>query len=73
MLNNFNLTKEAYFKWFHLVRAFPKSQKLAWLNGSGNIQNIIYLNHRVIKNNQILTIEKYIPKETIFLIYCSEK
>lgn len=37
MLNNFNLTKEAYFKWFHLVRAFPKSQKLAWLNGSGNI------------------------------------
>ena len=73
MLNNFNSTKESYFKWFQLVRAFPKSQKLAWLDDRGNFQNIIHLNNRVIKNNQILAIEKYIPKETILLIYCSEK
>ena len=29
----------------------------------GNCKNIVYLNHHLIKNNQILTIEKFIPKE----------
>ena len=29
----------------------------------GNCKNIIYLNHHLIKNNQILPIEKLIPKE----------
>ena len=29
----------------------------------GNCKNIVYLNHHLIKNNQILTTEKFIPKE----------
>ena len=29
----------------------------------GNCKNIVYLNHHLIKNNQILTIGKLIPKE----------
>ena len=33
------------------------------LNDKGNCKNIIYLNHHLIKNNQILAIEKLIPKE----------
>ena len=37
--------------------------KLAVLNDKGNCKNIIYLNHHLIKNNQILVIEKFIPKE----------
>ena len=36
--------------------------KLAVLNDKGNCKNI-YLNHHLIKNNQILVIEKFIPKE----------
>ena len=33
------------------------------LNDKINCKNIIYLNHHLIKNNQILAIEKLIPKE----------
>ena len=40
-----------------------KSWKLAVLRNKGNCKNIIYLNHHLIKNNQILAIEKLIPKE----------
>ena len=40
-----------------------KKMKLALLNDKENCKNIIYLNHYLIKNNQILAIEKLIPKE----------
>ena len=33
------------------------------MNDKGNCKNIIYLNHHLIKNCQILVIEKLIPKE----------
>ena len=63
MLNDFQLTQKLYFKWFQLIYAIPKSWKLAILNDKGNCQNIVYLNHHLIKNNEILLIEKLIPKE----------
>ena len=33
------------------------------MNNKGNRQNIIYLNHHLIRNKQILAIKKLIPKE----------
>ena len=37
--------------------------KLTLLNDNGNCQNLEYLSHHLIKNNQILALEKLIPKE----------
>ena len=61
--NDVQLTQKSYFKWFQLIHAIPNSWKLAVLNDKGNCKNIIYLNHHLIKNNQIIAIEKLIPKE----------
>ena len=48
---------------FQLIHAIPKSWKLAILNDNGNCKIIIYLNHHLIKNYQILAIKYNIPKE----------
>ena len=63
MLNDFQLIQKSYSKWFQLIHAIPESWKLVILNDKINCKNIIYLNHHLIKNNQILAIEKLIPKE----------
>ena len=62
ILSDFQLTQKSYFKWFQLIHTNPRPWKLAVLNDKGNCKNIIYLNHHLIKNNQILAIEKLIPK-----------
>ena len=64
---DFQLTQKCYFKWFQLIHAVPTPWKLAVLNDKGNCKSIIYLNHHLIKNNQILVIEKLIPKEVYSL------
>ena len=63
ILSAFQLTQKSYFKWFQLIHVIPRPWKLAVLNNKGNCKNIIYLNNHLIKNNQILAIEKLIPKE----------
>ena len=63
ILSDFQLTQKSYFKWFQLKHAIPKSWKLAVLNDKVNCKNFIYLNHHLIKNSQVLAIEKLIPKE----------
>ena len=59
--------------WFQLIHAIPRPWRVAVLNDKENCKNIIYLNHHLIKNNQILAIEKFIPKRTARFMYCSEK
>ena len=66
MLTDFQLTQTTYFEWFQLIHAISHSWKLAVLNDKGdlkNIKNMKMLNHHLIKNNQILAIEKLILKE----------
>ena len=63
LVSDFQLTQKSYFKWFQLIHAIPRPCKLAVLNDKGNCKNIIYFNHHLIKNNQILAIDKLIPKE----------
>ena len=38
-------------------------------NDDGNCPNLIYLNHRIIKNNQIQSVEKLNTKE-LFCLLC---
>ena len=63
ILSDFQLTQKSYFKWFQPIHAIPRPWKLAVLNDKGNCKNIIYLKHHLIENNQILAIEKLIPRE----------
>ena len=46
-----------------MIHTKPSSWKLTLLNDNGNCQNLEYLSHHLIKNNQILALEKLIPKE----------
>ena len=60
------------FKLFQLIHAIPKSWKLAVLNDKGNCKNI-YLNHHLIKNNQILEMGKLQKNCTLYLLFCKMK
>ena len=65
------INQKLFFKWFQLINALSKSWKLAVLNDKVNCKNNKSFNHHLINNNQILAIEKLIPKE--LFIYCSWK
>ena len=62
-MDEFTLDKKFYFKWYQIIHPIPLSSKLNLLNDSGNCQNLEYLSDHFIKNNQILALEKLIPKE----------
>ena len=62
-MNKFNLDKKLNFKCYQIIHTIPSSWKLTLLNDNGNCQNLEYLSHHLIKNNQILALEKLIPKE----------
>ena len=59
----FNLDKKFYFKRYQIIHTIPSSWKLTLLNDNGNGKNLEYSSHHLIKNNQILALEKLIPKE----------
>ena len=63
ILSDFQFTQKPYFKWFQLIHSIPNHL----LNDKGNCKNILYLNHHLIKTNQILAIGKL--KKTIPFIY----
>ena len=63
VMDEFNLDKRSYFKWYQIIHTIPSSWKMTLLNDNGNCQNLEYLSHHLIKNNQILALEKLISKE----------
>ena len=63
VMDEFNLDKKFYFKWYQIIHAIPSSWKLTLLNDNGNCQNLEYLSHHLTKNNHILALEKLISKE----------
>ena len=52
-----------HFESFQLIHAIPKSWKKDIKADQGNRRNLLYLNHHLIKNNQIYSIEKLKPNE----------
>ena len=56
-----------YFKWIQLVPAIPNHWKRKLTENKINSQNISYVNHHLIKSNQIYSLEKLTAKE-LYLI-----
>ena len=46
-----------------LIHAIPTAWKKELENDNGDCKNLMILNHHLIKNNQLYTIEKLISKE----------
>ena len=63
MKQEYNLHEKFYFRWLQVLHSIPKCWKQILLDDKGNCQNLIYLNHHLIKNNSIVAIEKLIPAE----------
>ena len=57
-VHEYKILKKMYFKWFQLIHAIPKSWKKDIKIDQGNCRNLLCLNHHLIKNNQIYSIEK---------------
>lgn len=55
-MNEFKFKKASYFKCYELLHVIPSSWKQAVLNGNENCQNVIHLDHILIRDNPILTI-----------------
>ena len=56
-----------YFKWIQLVHAIPHHWKKKITENTISSQNLSYLNHHLIKTNQICSFEKLTAKE-LYLI-----
>ena len=67
LAHEYKIEKKMYFKWFHLIHAIPESWKKDIKIDQGNFRNLLYLNHHLIKNNQIYFIEKLKANELYFL------
>ena len=65
--HEYKIEKKMYFKWFQLIHAIPESWKKDIKIDQGNFRNLVYLSHRLIKNNQIYFIEKLKANELYFL------
>ena len=61
VMDEFNLDKKVCFKWYQIIHTIPSPWKLTLQNDNGNCQNLEYLSHHLIKNNQLLALEKLIP------------
>ena len=60
-----------------MISTYTSNSKImedSYYNDSGNCKSIIYLNHQLVKNNQILETEKLIPKElySLFIVLKNE-
>ena len=63
----FKIDKNLHFKWIQLVHAIPNHWKIKLTENTISSQNLPYLNHHLIKNNQIHCFEKLTAKE-LYLI-----
>ena len=63
IIHEFKIDKNLYFKWIQLVHAIPNHWKKKITENKINSQNISYLNHHLIKSNQIYSLEKLTAKE----------
>ena len=63
VMDEINLDKKFYFKWYQIIHTIPSSWKLTLLNDNKNFQNLEFLSHHLIEKNQILVLEKRISKE----------
>ena len=65
--HKFKIGKNLYFKCIQLVHAIPNYLKKILREITINSQSLFYLNHHLIKSNQIHCVEKLTAKE-LYLI-----
>ena len=56
--HEFKIDKNLYFKWIQLVHAVPNQWKKKLTENTIISQNLSYVNHHLIKSNQIYWFEK---------------
>ena len=62
-----NFDKNFYFEWIQLVHTIPNHWKKKLTENTTNNQNLSYLNHHLIKSNQIHSVENLTAKQ-LYLI-----
>ena len=70
--HEFKIGKNLYFKWIQLVYATPNHWKKKLTENTINSQNLPYLNHHLIKSNQIYPFEKLTAKELYLISFQHE-
>ena len=64
--HEFNLNNNLYFKWMQLIHSIPQKWKNT-INNNRISENLLFLNHHLIKCNILLSLEKLNSKE-LYLI-----
>ena len=64
--NEFELEQRLYFKWMQLVNAIPSVWKNNLKHSNTNSQNLILVDHHLVKSNSLFSIEKLDSRE----LYC---
>ena len=60
--HEFNLNNNLYFKWLQLIHSIPQKWKNT-INNNRISENLLFLNHHVIKCNILFSLEKLNSKE----------
>ena len=58
----FHLDNKFYFQWMQLINAIPSKWKKI-IKDEGNCENLLLLNHHLIKHNNLVCLEKLTSKE----------
>ena len=67
LVKEYNLNHKLCFKWSQLIPTLPRSWKKVIEDDKGNYRNIVILNHHLLRNNHIYSLEKINAKELYFL------
>ena len=66
------LTLNLHFKWIQIVNSIPKTWKKVLEESQSDSSNLVLLDHKLLKNNRILGIEKINSKEIYSIIILSK-
>ena len=69
--NEFKLEQRLYFKWMQLVNAIPSNWKNNLKHSDTYSQNLILLDHHLVKSNSLFSIEKLESREFYCIINSS--
>ena len=64
--HEFNLNNNPYFKWIQLIHSIPQKWKNT-INNNRISENLLFLNHHLIKCNILLSLEKLNSKELCWI------
>ena len=69
-MHEYKIFLKKYFKWFQLIHAIPKSWKKDIKVDQGNCQNLLHLNHHLIKTTKFTPLKSTTQINFILVPYC---